>query len=122
MFVVIFFVKCLDWDLVDVDLIQFDLQDEVVKFVKIVCNLILGNLQKLMDFSFDLVCFNCDCFKIFEVEFVWDLICFVVYVFVGDIYIGFEVKMFDEDEIKWVQDYLWILLGFYGFLCFLDVI
>ena len=46
--------KRLDWDPVDVDLTQPDLQDEAVKLVKTARNLTLGNLQKLMDLSPDL--------------------------------------------------------------------
>lgn len=55
-----------------------------------------------MDILDDLVCLNCDCFKVFEVELLVDWVKFVVLVFDGDIYKGFEVKILDFDDLNWV--------------------
>lgn len=114
--------KRLDWDPVDVDLTQPDLQDEAVKLVKTARNLTLGNLQKLMDLSPDLARLNRDRFKTFEAEPAEDLTRPAVYAFAGDTYIGLEAKTLDEDEIKWAQDHLRILSGLYGLLRPLDAI
>ncbi|MCH2249160.1 MAG: peroxide stress protein YaaA [Cognatishimia sp.] len=114
--------KRLDWDPVDVDLTQPDLQDEAVKLVKTARNLTLGNLQKLMDLSPDLARLNRDRFKTFEAEPAQDLTRPAVYAFAGDTYIGLEAKTLDEDEIKWAQDHLRILSGLYGLLRPLDAI
>ena len=114
--------KRLDWDPVDVDLTQPDLQDEAVKLVKTARNLTLGNLQKLMDLSPDLARLNRDRFKTFEAEPASDLTRPAVYAFAGDTYIGLEAKTLDEDEIKWAQDHLRILSGLYGLLRPLDAI
>lgn len=114
--------KRLDWDPVDVDLTQPDLQDEAVKLVKTARNLTLGNLQKLMDLSPDLARLNRDRFKTFEAEPARDLTRPAVYAFAGDTYIGLEAKTLDEDEIKWAQDHLRILSGLYGLLRPLDAI
>ena len=114
--------KRLDWDPVDVDLTQPDLQDEAVKLVKTARNLTLGNLQKLMDLSPDLARLNRDRFKTFAAEPAEDLTRPAVYAFAGDTYIGLEAKTLDEDEIKWAQDHLRILSGLYGLLRPLDAI
>lgn len=114
--------KRLDWDPVDVDLTQPDLQVEAVKLVKTARNLTLGNLQKLMDLSPDLARLNRDRFKTFEAEPAQDLTRPAVYAFAGDTYIGLEAKTLDEDEITWAQDHLRILSGLYGLLRPLDAI
>ncbi|QTN37263.1 peroxide stress protein YaaA [Cognatishimia activa] len=114
--------KRLDWDPVDVDLTQPDLQDEAVKLVKTARNLTLGNLQKLMDLSPDLARLNRDRFKTFEAEPAQDLTRPAVFAFAGDTYIGLEAKTLDEDEITWAQDHLRILSGLYGLLRPLDAI
>ncbi|MGR3815596.1 MAG: peroxide stress protein YaaA [Cognatishimia activa] len=114
--------KRLDWDPVDVDLTQPDLQDEAVKLVKTARNLTLGNLQKLMDLSPDLARLNRDRFKTFEAEPAQDLTRPAVFAFAGDTYIGLEAKTLDEDEITWSQDHLRILSGLYGLLRPLDAI
>ncbi|WP_370229345.1 peroxide stress protein YaaA [Cognatishimia sp.] len=114
--------KRLDWDPVDVDLTQPDLQDEAVKLVKTARNLTLGNLQKLMDLSPDLARLNRDRFKAFQAEPTDDLTRPAVYAFAGDTYIGLEAKSLDQDEVAWAQDHLRILSGLYGLLRPLDAI
>lgn len=114
--------KRLDWDPVETQMTEPDLQDEAVKLVKTARNLTLGNLQKLMDLSPDLARLNRDRFNTFEAEPAGDMTRPAVYAFAGDTYIGLEAKTLDPDEITWAQDYLRILSGLYGLLRPLDAI
>lgn len=114
--------KRLDWDPVQAEMTQPDLQDEAVRLVKTARNLTLGNLQKLMDLSPDLARLNRDRFRAFEAEPEIETTRPAVYAFAGDTYIGLEAKSLDQDEIAWAQDHLRILSGLYGLLRPLDAI
>ncbi len=112
--------KRLDWDPIEAQTTQPDLQDEALKLVKTARNLTLGDLQKLMDLSPDLARLNRDRFKAFEAEPDAFVTRPAVYAFAGDTYIGLEAKSLDPDEVAWAQDHLRILSGLYGLLRPLD--
>lgn len=69
-----------------------------------------------MKISDKLVIFNVNCFVEFSVLFIDDNVCQVLFVFNGDVYIGFDVQSLSDDDIVYVQQYLWIFLGLYGVL------
>ncbi len=122
MLVVVSPAKRLDWDPIEGDITQPDLQDEAIKLVKTARNLTLGDLQKLMALSPDLAKLNRDRFKTFEEAPDAFATRPAVHAFAGDTYVGLEAKSLEPDEMAFAQDHLRILSGLYGLLRPMDAI
>lgn len=80
----------------------------------------LLQISELMKFFDKFVGLNVVCYVSWYLEFILENVKQVLFVFKGDVYIGFNVEDFGEDDFVFVQDYLCMFFGFYGVLCLFD--
>ncbi len=79
-------------------------------------------LQQLMTVSENIANLNVERFKTFETPFTTKNAKQAIFAFKGDVYSGFELASFNEDDYAYAQDHLRILSGLYGCLRPLDLI
>ena len=79
-------------------------------------------LQDLMAISENIAKLNVDRYKSFSVPFTTKNAKQAIFAFKGDVYSGFDLAQFSEDDYVYAQDHLRILSGLYGCLRPLDLI
>jgi cytoplasmic iron level regulating protein YaaA (DUF328/UPF0246 family) len=79
-------------------------------------------LQEMMAISENLATLNVERFKTFKTPFTTKNAKQAIFAFKGDVYGGFELESFNEDDYAYAQDHLRILSGLYGCLRPLDLI
>ena len=80
------------------------------------------DIAKLMNLSGPLAKLNKERYQNFKTPFDTINAKQAIFAFKGDVYQGMDVKQFDRKDIKYAQDHLRILSGFYGLLSPLDLI
>lgn len=79
-------------------------------------------LQELMAVSENIASLNIDRYKTFTTPFTTKNAKQAVFAFKGDVYGGFNLDQYSEDDFAYAQDHLRILSGLYGCLKPLDLI
>jgi len=79
-------------------------------------------LQELMSVSENIADLNVDRYKSFTTPFTTKNAKQAIFAFRGDVYSGFDLPSFSEDDFAYAQDHLRILSGLYGCLRPLDLI
>ncbi|MBE9563740.1 MAG: peroxide stress protein YaaA [Proteobacteria bacterium] len=79
-------------------------------------------LQEMMTVSENIAILNVDRFKSFSTPFTTKNAKQAIFAFKGDVYGGFELESFNEDDYSYAQDHLRILSGLYGCLRPMDLI
>lgn len=79
-------------------------------------------LQELMSVSENIAELNVDRYKSFKTPFTTKNAKQALFAFKGDVYGGFDLDSFSEDDYAYAQDHLRILSGLYGCLRPLDLI
>ena len=79
-------------------------------------------LQEMMTISENIATLNVDRIKTFTTPFTTKNAKQAIFAFKGDVYGGFELDSFNEDDYSYAQDHLRILSGLYGCLRPLDLI
>ncbi|VAW54659.1 UPF0246 protein YaaA [hydrothermal vent metagenome] len=79
-------------------------------------------LQELMAVSENIAALNVDRYKTFTTPFTIKNAKQAIFAFKGDVYSGFDLKSFNEDDYAYAQKHLRILSGLYGCLRPLDLI
>jgi cytoplasmic iron level regulating protein YaaA (DUF328/UPF0246 family) len=79
-------------------------------------------LQELMSVSENIADLNVDRYKSFTTPFTTRNAKQAIFAFKGDVYAGFDLSSFSEDDYAYAQDHLRILSGLYGCLRPLDLI
>ena len=79
-------------------------------------------LQELMAVSENIASLNIDRYKTFSTPFTTKNAKQAVFAFKGDVYGGFNLEQYSEDDFAYAQDHLRILSGLYGCLKPLDLI
>ena len=79
-------------------------------------------LQELMTVSENIADLNVDRYKSFTTPFTTRNAKQAIFAFKGDVYAGFDLSSFSEDDYAYAQDHLRILSGLYGCLRPLDLI
>lgn len=79
-------------------------------------------LQEMMTISENIATLNVDRFKTFTTPFTTKNAKQAIFAFKGDVYGGFELDSFNDDDYSYAQDHLRILSGLYGCLRPLDLI
>ena len=79
-------------------------------------------LQEMMTISENIANLNVDRFKSFSTPFTTKNAKQAIFAFKGDVYGGFELESFNEDDYAYAQDHLRILSGLYGCLRPMDLI
>lgn len=79
-------------------------------------------LQEMMTISEKIADLNVKRFQTFDTPFTTKNAKQAIFAFKGDVYSGFELESFDEDDYAYAQDHLRILSGLYGCLRPMDLI
>ena len=79
-------------------------------------------LQEMMTISENIANLNVERFKSFNTPFTTKNAKQAIFAFKGDVYGGFDLSAFDEEDFAYAQDHLRILSGLYGCLRPLDLI
>jgi len=79
-------------------------------------------LQSLMSVSENIANLNVERYKTFSTPFTTKNSKQAIFAFKGDVYGGFDLDKFNEDDFAYAQDHLRILSGLYGYLRPLDLI
>jgi len=79
-------------------------------------------LQEMMTISENIATLNVDRFKKFNTPFTTKNAKQAIFAFKGDVYGGFELDSFNDDDYAYAQDHLRILSGLYGCLRPMDLI
>jgi len=79
-------------------------------------------LREMMSISENIANLNVERFKNFTTPFTTKNARQAIFAFKGDVYSGFELASFNEDDYTYAQDHLRILSGLYGCLRPLDLI
>jgi cytoplasmic iron level regulating protein YaaA (DUF328/UPF0246 family) len=79
-------------------------------------------LQEMMAISENIANLNVERFKSFKTPFTTKNAKQAIFAFKGDVYGGFDLSSFDEEDFAYAQDHLRILSGLYGCLRPLDLI
>lgn len=79
-------------------------------------------LQEMMAISENIATLNVERFKIFKTPFTTKNAKQAIFAFKGDVYGGFDLESFNDDDYAYAQDHLRILSGLYGCLRPLDLI
>ena len=79
-------------------------------------------LQEMMSISENISNLNVNRFKSFKIPFTTKNAKQAIFAFKGDVYGGFDLESFNEDDYVYAQDHLRILSGLYGCLRPLDLI
>lgn len=79
-------------------------------------------LQSLMSVSENIANLNVERYKTFTTPFTTKNSKPAIFAFKGDVYGGFDLDSFSEDDFAYAQDHLRILSGLYGYLRPLDLI
>jgi cytoplasmic iron level regulating protein YaaA (DUF328/UPF0246 family) len=80
------------------------------------------SLREMMSISENIANLNVERFKSFTTPFTTKNAKQAIFAFKGDVYSGFELASFNEDDYAYAQDHLRILSGLYGCLRPLDLI
>lgn len=79
-------------------------------------------LQEMMSISENIAELNVDRYKTFKTPFTTKNAKQAIFAFKGDVYGGFDLEKFTEEDFAYAQDHLRILSGLYGCLRPLDLI
>jgi cytoplasmic iron level regulating protein YaaA (DUF328/UPF0246 family) len=79
-------------------------------------------LQEMMVISENIATLNVERFKTFKTPFTTKNAKQAIFAFKGDVYGGFDLESFNDDDYAYAQDHLRILSGLYGCLRPLDLI
>lgn len=98
-----------------------DLKDTEI-LIKALRKINSKQLQELMTISENIADLNVRRYKTFNTPFTIKNAKQAIFAFKGDVYSGFELDKFSEDDYAYAQDHLRILSGLYGCLKPLDLI
>jgi len=98
-----------------------DLKDSEI-LVKELRKINSKKLQQMMTISENIANLNVERFKSFETPFTTKNAKQAIFAFKGDVYGGFDLETFKEDDYAYAQEHLRILSGLYGCLRPLDLI
>lgn len=79
-----------------------------------------GDLKKLMSISEKLADLNVERFKAFKAEHNKENSKQAIFAFTGDVYVGLDAGLFNEEDLAFAQDHVRMLSGLYGLLRPLD--
>lgn len=98
-----------------------DLKDSAL-LIKELKNINSQKLQEMMAISENIANLNVERFKNFNTPFTTKNAKQAIFAFKGDVYSGFDLGKFKQDDYDYAQDHLRILSGLYGCLRPLDLI
>lgn len=99
-----------------------DFMTDAKKLIEVMRTKSEGEIMELMSISEKLAALNAQRYKDFKPPFTQDNAKQALLAFNGDVYQGFQLDKFTEDDFAYAQEHLRILSGLYGLLRPLDLI